>query len=125
MSRLLYIYILGSMIVLCSPAEGGFLTNFEKSFEKSFVEPVMEDGIYGLNSADYLTSVETIKPPKSSAKKYIRRRSSFKLPDSFYFFGAPIFLLILLRIIEVFIRFFEEERKEEIKKESEKVMEPE
>ena len=80
--------------------------------------------VYGLESADYLTSLETVQSTKESKKKYARGRVSFTLPDSFYFIGAPIFLIILLRIIAIFIRLFEDERTEEIKEEAKKIMEP-
>lgn len=80
--------------------------------------------VYGLDSADYLTSLEMVQITKQSKKKYNQRHAFFQLPDSFYFIGAPVFLIILLRIIAIFIRLFEEERKEEIKEEAIKIMEP-
>ena len=80
--------------------------------------------VYGLDSADYLTSLNTVQTTQQSKKKYTRQRALFRLPDSFYFIGAPVFLIILLRIIAIFIRLFEEERKEEIKEETIKIMEP-
>ena len=43
------------------------------------------------------------------------KRVKFELPDLFYFIGAPIFLIILLRVIAVYIKLFEEEREREIR----------
>ena len=119
MWRFILIFIAGYFIVMCIPARGSLATN-EKSVSSS-----QAVAVYGLSSADYLTSVETVQATRLPAKKYTRNRVRFNLPDSFYFIGAPIFLLILLRIIAAFIRFYEEERKEQIKQESVKVLEPE
>ncbi|MDF7807311.1 hypothetical protein P4E94_07675 [Pontiellaceae bacterium B12219] len=70
--------------------------------------------VYGVTADDYLPT------EKYSASDYIRpkvkRRVSrpvFDLPDAFYFIGGPIFLLILLRVLVIFINGFEEKRKEE------------
>ena len=38
---------------------------------------------------------------------------AFDLPDAFYFIGGPIFLLLLLRVLVIFLNGFEEMRKDE------------
>lgn len=71
--------------------------------------------VYGVTADDYLPSLEV-------ARKHLRpnlRRSSsrpdFDLPDAFYFIGGPIFLIILLRVLVIFLNGFEEKRKEELR----------
>ena len=104
---------------MCLSSQGSLATNMTSISSSS--ETV---AVYGLQSADYLKSLETVHSTKEFKKKYARRRALFQLPDSFYFIGAPVFLIILLRIIAIFIRLFEDERTEEIKEESKKIMEP-
>ena len=53
--------------------------------------------------------LKTIYNPKSGN----RLRPGFDLPDAFYFIGGPVFLLILLRVLVIFLNGFEEKRKEE------------
>ena len=106
-------------ILICLSSQGSLATN------KTLVTPPSQTvAVYGLDSAEYLTSLETVQTTPQTKKKYTRHRASFELPDSFYFIGAPIFLIILLRIIAIFIRLFEEERKDEIKQEAVEIMEP-
>ena len=69
--------------------------------------------VYGVTADDYL-------PDRPSADEYlnpkVRRassRPSFDLPDAFYFIGGPIFVLIFLRVLVIFLNGFEEKRKEE------------
>ena len=115
----LFIFIASFLMLICFASQGSLATNMTSD------APSYESvAVYGLDSADYLTSLNTVQKTQQSKKKYIRRRAFFQLPDSFYFIGAPIFLIILLRIIAIFIRLFEEERKEEIKEKTIKIMEP-
>ena len=71
--------------------------------------------VYGVTADDYLTPQE--QPSYEELKKARKRRGSsrpiFDLPDVFYFIGGPIFLLILLRVLVIFIAGFEEKRKDE------------
>ena len=69
--------------------------------------------VYGVTADDYL-------PESPSADDYLRpkvrraaSRPSFDLPDAFYFIGGPIFVLIFLRVLVIFLNGFEEKRKEE------------
>lgn len=70
--------------------------------------------VYGVTADDYLPT------PEYSADEYLRpktrraaSRPSFDLPDAFYFIAGPVFLLILLRVLVIFLNGFEEKRKEE------------
>lgn len=71
--------------------------------------------VYGVSADDYL-------PRTESARKHLRpkvrshaSRPSFDLPDAFYFIGAPIFVLLFLRVLVIFLSGFEENRKEELR----------
>jgi len=71
--------------------------------------------VYGLGAEDYL-------PMKESARRQLRphlresgSRVAFDLPDAFYFIGGPVFLLIFLRVLVIFLNGFEEARKEEMR----------
>ena len=68
--------------------------------------------VYGVTADDYLpehTVADYVQPKTRRAAS----RPSFDLPDAFYFIGGPIFLLILLRVLVIFLNGFEEKRKEE------------
>ena len=71
--------------------------------------------VYGVGVDDYL-------PLKEVARQHLRpnvRRSvshpAFDLPDAFFFIGAPIFILIFLRVLVIFLNGFEEKRQEELR----------
>ena len=71
--------------------------------------------VYGVGADDYL-------PLKDVARQHLRpnvRRSvsrpAFDLPDAFFFIGAPVFLLIFLRVLVIFLNGFEEKRQEELR----------
>lgn len=70
--------------------------------------------VYGVTADDYLP--QTQHTAREYLRPHLRKSSSrpqFDLPDPFYFIGGPIFLLILLRVLVIFINGFEEKRKEE------------
>ena len=95
--------------VLAESNSGGQL-----STEPSPTEPDPKvTSVYGISSDDYLPSVETAR---KTLRPQIRRstsRPSFDLPDAFYFIGGPIFLILFLRILIIFLNGFEEKRIEE------------
>ena len=71
--------------------------------------------VYGVSADDYL-------PTTDSARKHLRpnvrapgSRPSLDLPDAFYFVGGPIFFILFLRVIVIFLNGFEETRKEELR----------
>ena len=61
-----------------------------------------------------LPNTKNIKKSQIKKNSTIHDNVRFDLPDLFYFIGAPIFLIILLRTVAIFIKLFEEERKREI-----------
>ncbi|MEN7972554.1 MAG: hypothetical protein ABFR47_01835 [Verrucomicrobiota bacterium] len=64
--------------------------------------------VYGLSSDDYLSAA---KPARKQPKVRGRvSRPSLDLPDAFYYVGGPIFLLLFLRIVVIFLRTYEEKR---------------
>jgi hypothetical protein len=71
--------------------------------------------VYGVGVDDYL-------PVKEVARQHLRpnlrrnvSRPAFALPDAFFFIGAPVFILIFLRVLVIFLNGFEEKRKEEMR----------
>jgi hypothetical protein len=71
--------------------------------------------VYGVGVDDYL-------PLKQVARKHLRpnvrkhvSRPAFYLPDAFFFIGAPVFILIFLRVLVIFLNGFEEKRQEELR----------
>jgi len=68
---------------------------------------------------NYLPSNDKLK--KTTIVSNVEKQGqkvSFNLPDAFYFIGAPIFLFILLRLVATFIGLFEDERRKDLKKQS-------
>ena len=71
--------------------------------------------VYGVGVDDYL-------PLKDVARQHLRpnvrrntSRPSFNLPDAFFFIGAPVFILIFLRVLVIFLNGFEERRQDELR----------
>ena len=117
MIRLIFILFLG----ICTfSTNGNLVTNLTQDVNEHIELPV-----YSFESSEYLKSAEVVPSKNKVEKKYARHKASFNLPDTFYFFGAPIFLIILLRIIAAFIKNFEDDRKEEIKRQEIKLVKPE
>lgn len=87
------------------------------------VSPVAEEeatpkvtSVYGVSADDYLPSVTALK---KEVRPNVRRAAShpaFILPEAFYFIGGPIFVLLLLRVLVIFLNGFEEKRREEQRK---------
>ena len=110
------------LCIICSSARG------EIAVDKPELDVVGEQGFvaYDLEGAIYLddTSAQQVEQPVVT-KRYVRSRAGFNLPKSFYYVGAPIFLLLFLRVMALFLRLFEEERKEELKEARLKALDPE
>ncbi len=83
-------------------------------------EPAVEEkkestvtAVYGVTADDYLPTIEEARRHLRPNVRRSGSRPGFDLPDAFYFIGGPIFLLILLRVLIIFLNGFEEKRKEE------------
>lgn len=117
MNKFNVILILSGLLVL--PLTGyGQDSGIDPMLDVSPTNPQTEEAasvtaVYGVDADDYL-------PLKEVARQHLRpnvRRSSsrpaFDLPDAFFFIGAPVFLVIFLRVMVIFLNGFEEKRKEE------------
>ena len=69
--------------------------------------------VYGISADDYLPSVEALRQQTRPDVRPALSRPSFDLPDAFYFIGGPIFILLFLRVLVIFLNEFEEKRREE------------
>lgn len=72
--------------------------------------------VYGISADDYLPSAESLKKQVRAKKRSAASHPSFVLPEAFYFIGGPIFLIIFLRVLVIFLNEFEEKRREEQRK---------
>lgn len=71
--------------------------------------------VYGVGIEDYLPRKELAR---QQLRPNVRRNVShpaFDLPDAFFFIGAPVFILIFLRVLVIFLNGFEEKRQEELR----------
>ncbi len=69
--------------------------------------------VYGVSVDDYLPSGGSVQTRPRSQVRSSASRPSLDLPDAFYFIGGPIFLLLFMRVIVIFLNEFEQKRKEE------------
>lgn len=107
-SNALAVFILGITVSICAQ-EGGALSIDAQPVEKESAVTA----VYGVTADDYLPAPESRAENKLNPKVRGGGRQSFDLPDAFYFIGGPIFILILLRVLVIFLNGFEEKRKEE------------
>ncbi len=71
--------------------------------------------VYGVGVDDYLPLKEVAR---QHLRPNVRKRVShpvFDLPDAFFFIGAPVFILIFLRVLVIFLNGFEEKRQQELR----------
>lgn len=86
--------------------------------ESAEIEPVDDSrvtAVYGVGADDYLPMKETARQHLRPNVRESGSRVAFELPDAFYFIGGPIFLLVFLRVLVIFLNGFEETRKEEMR----------
>lgn len=72
--------------------------------------------VYGISAEDYLPTTAELKRLARPAVRSSRSRPMFDLPDAFYFIGGPIFALLFIRVLIIFLNEFEEKRREELRK---------
>ncbi len=70
--------------------------------------------VYGVTS-EGLPVNRQVPTGLRSMKRYAHHQTSLDLPDAFYFIGTPIFMVLLLRVLAIFINLYEEERRRESK----------
>ncbi|MEE9369527.1 MAG: hypothetical protein V3V05_11795 [Pontiella sp.] len=112
------------MALLCMP-----LTGFAQQEDAGIApmlstEPIKEaprakvTAVYGVTADDYLPSTDSVRQHLRPNVRRAASHPSFDLPDAFYYIGGPIFLIILLRVLVIFLNGFEEKRKEELRAEA-------
>ena len=108
------------VMVATMPLWGGAQQGSNNIAPMLSTEPVAEDqkaskvtAVYGVTADDYLPTLEVARQHLRPKVRRAASRPGFNLPDAFYFIGGPIFLLILLRVLIIFLNGFEEKRKEE------------
>lgn len=69
--------------------------------------------VYGISADDYLPSIDALKKQARPNVRSAASRPSFDLPPAFYYIGGPIFILLFLRVLVIFLNGFEEKRREE------------
>lgn len=129
MSTVRYIYLL--FIVWAGLALGARAAETNVAPRLS-LEPVAAkaDGskvtsVYGISADDYLPSVESSRKRLRPQMRGAASHPAFDLPDAFYFIGGPIFLILFLRVLVIFLNGFEEKRKEELRAVAKEIVEPE
>jgi len=121
MGRLGYIFAVG-LFVLCGAVfaaaqETNQGTRLLIETSPNDLEPQPEViSVYGISADDYLPSIETLKKQARPKVRSSVSHPSFDLPDAFYFIGGPVFILIFLRVLVIFLNGFEEKRREEQRK---------
>ena len=69
--------------------------------------------VYGVSTDDYLPSIDALKKQARPNVRSTASHPAFDLPSAFYFIGGPIFILLFLRVLVIFLNEFEEKRREE------------
>lgn len=98
-----------------SSTTGMLDTNFEE--QASDAEASKVTAVYGISADDYMPTQtkavlrKELRPEVRGA----RSRPAFDLPDAFYFIGGPVFLILFLRVLVIFLNGFEEKRREELR----------
>ncbi len=117
MANLGYRFTIG-LVVLCSTLSvlaQGMDMRIESLESELSTEPNVTM-VYGLSAVDYLPSVEELKKQARPNVRPAASRASFDLPDAFYFIGGPIFVLLFIRVLVIFLNEFEEKRREELRR---------
>jgi hypothetical protein len=121
MGNLEYGFAVG-LAVLCGVAplraqetNQGVGLRIESSRSESSPQPKVT-AVYGLSADDAPLSLDTLKKRARPNIRSAASHPSFDLPDAFYFIGGPIFILLFLRVLVIFLNEFEEKSREEQRK---------
>jgi len=74
--------------------------------EEPFKEEQKVTAVYGVSADDYLPTAESARNRLRPQVRTRASRPSLDLPDAFYFIGAPIFILLFLRVLAIFLNGF-------------------
>ena len=105
------VLVLSPLGVCAEETNGAAMLSMEPTEVKSTRAGVT--AVYGISADDYLPATANMRQQMNPQVRGARSRPSFDLPDAFFFIGAPIFLLLFLRVLVIFFDEFEEKRKEE------------
>jgi len=112
---IIFTLLFAALHAVCAQEELSVLTVASEEVEEPETAKPAVTAVYGVTADDYLPQ-NKYEEARRHLRPNLRRASSrpaFDLPDGFFFIGGPIFLLILLRVLVIFINGFEEKRKEE------------
>lgn len=115
-SALLFILII-ALPILGSAQESNVSGMLETSFPSVDKENQSSrvTAVYGISADDYLPTKQAMRQQLRPNVRRSRSRPAFDLPDAFYFIGGPIFLILFLRVLVIFLNGFEEKRREEMR----------
>lgn len=110
-----FLVLFGVMPVLAQESNQQSILLNETPPVASSSEPKVTS-VYGISADDYLPSAESLRKQVRPKKRSAASHPSFVLPEAVYFIGGPIFLIIFLRVLVIFLNEFEEKRREEQRK---------
>jgi hypothetical protein len=117
MIKVVYILFFG-LVVLLAPVyteaqESNSMARLSMEPTKAPVVEPKVTAVYGISTDDYLPALDKSRKQLRPNVRPATSRPSFDMPDAFYFIGGPIFLLLFLRVLVIFLNGFEEKRREE------------
>ncbi len=110
-----FVVLCGVLTALAKEPSQEISLRVESPGRESLSEPKVTS-VYGISADDYLPTTAELKRLARPAVRSARSRPSFDLPDAFYFIGGPIFALLFIRVLVIFLNEFEEKRREEQRK---------
>jgi hypothetical protein len=120
MIKVAYILVFG-LIVFLAPvcteaAESNSMARLSMEASKAPMAKSRVTAVYGISADDYLPSVDKARRQLRPNVRSAPSHPSFDMPDAFYFIGGPIFLLLFLRVLVIFLNGFEEKRRDELRR---------
>ncbi|MCK4564911.1 MAG: hypothetical protein KAU94_09585 [Verrucomicrobia bacterium] len=102
----------GAVLVLAQESNKIALLSMEPVAGAKTEQPTVT-AVYGVSADDYLPSIDALKRQARPNVRSAASHPAFDLPSAFYFIGGPIFILLFLRVLVIFLNGFEEKRREE------------
>ncbi len=119
-----FVVLCGTVMVLAQETNQEISLRVEMPRNEASSEPKVT-AVYGISADDYLLTTAEIKKLARPSVRSDPSRPSFDFPDAFYFIGGPIFALLFIRVLVIFLNEFEEKRREELRKARPDVPNPE